>query len=93
MDRHDSREGDFSGSIKEDCIFTQSVIDAIVVHRPKHENNSFLKYSGGVGGAHSSATVCATRKQVIDTIVARAKTCLICGICDAAVTQECDPPI
>ena len=56
-------EGDFSGSIKEDCIFTQSVIDAIVVCRSKHENYFFLKYSGGVGGAHSSATDCATRNQ------------------------------
>ena len=36
-------------SIKKDCIFAQSVIDAIVVLRPKHENNSFPKYSGGVG--------------------------------------------
>ncbi len=41
----------------------QSVIDAIVVCRSKHENNFFLKYSGGVGGAHSSATDCATRNQ------------------------------
>jgi len=56
-------EGDFSGSIKEDCIFTQSVIDAIVVCRSKHENNSFLKHNGGVGGAHSSATDCPTRNQ------------------------------
>ncbi len=28
----------------------------------------------GVGGSHSSATVCASRKQVIDAIVAHLKT-------------------
>ena len=108
-------EGDFSGSIKEDCALrnrsltqmslsqgrgalqcdrlrnAQSVIDTIVGLRPKHENNSFPKYSGGVRGSHSSATDCATRNQSL--IQSSRKTRIVCGICDAAVALECDPPV
>ncbi|MBO7090378.1 MAG: hypothetical protein J6W23_01240 [Victivallales bacterium] len=66
-------EGDFSGSIKEDCAL---------------RNRSLTQMSLSQGRVALQSDRLRNAQSVIDTIIARAKTCLTCGICDAAVARE-----